>query len=60
MYTEMTDEQAVFGPHRARECEWTHPKPCLAPVVPAKAYCETHMREAYKPAVKKVKKSKYD
>ena len=33
MYTEMTDEQAVFGPYRARECEWSDPELCGAEVV---------------------------
>ena len=48
MYQEMTDEQAVFGPYRATECEWTHPTPCGAAVVPTKAYCEEHMKQAYR------------
>ena len=48
MYIEMTDELAVCGPYRATECEWTHPEPCLAPVVPAKAYCQKHMDLAYR------------
>ena len=48
MYPEMTDEQAVFGPYRAKECEWTDPEPCLDNVVPTKAYCEKHMKLAYR------------
>jgi hypothetical protein len=44
----MTDEQAVFGPYRARECEWSDPEPCGADVVPTKAYCEKHMKMAYR------------
>jgi hypothetical protein len=44
----MTDEEAVFGPYRATECEWSDPEPCLAPVVPAKAYCQKHMDMAYR------------
>ena len=48
MYTEMTDEQAVFGPYRARECEWSDPELCGAEVVPTKAYCEKHMKMAYR------------
>lgn len=59
MYTEMTDEQAVYGPYRAVECEWSDPEPCGAAVVPTKAYCEMHMKMAYrtvkaKEAVKEV------
>lgn len=48
MNQEMTDEQAVFGPYRATACEWTDPEPCGAAVVPTKAYCETHMKKAYR------------
>ena len=44
----MTDEQAVFGPYRATECEWSDPEPCGAAVVPTKAYCEKHMKMAYR------------
>ena len=52
----MTDELAVCGPYRAVECEWSHPEPCLTPVVPEKAYCEKHMELAYRVPEKKVKK----
>lgn len=52
----MTDEQAVFGPYRATECEWSTPEPCLAAVVPTKAYCAKHMREAYRVPEKKAKR----
>ena len=52
----MTDEQAVYGPYRAVECEWSHPEPCLAPVVPEKAYCQKHMELAYRVPEKKVKR----
>lgn len=52
---EMTDIEAIFGPHRAIECEWTHPEPCLKPVVKGKAYCPECMKLAYRPSTKKKK-----
>lgn len=54
---EMTDIEAVFGPFRATKCEWTHPEPCLAPVVEQKAYCAKHMKLAYRVPEKKVRKN---
>ena len=56
MLREMTDELAVNGPYRAVECEWTHPEPCLAPVVEKKAYCKKHMELAYRKPEPKGKK----
>lgn len=50
---EMTDTEAVFGPHRAVLCEWTHPTPCRKPVEPGKAYCSECIKLAYRPAKKK-------
>lgn len=58
MYREMTDVEAVLGPYRATKCEWTHPDVCQAVVVPSKAYCEEHMKLAYKPNVPRTRKRK--
>jgi len=44
----MTDEQAVYGPYRAVTCEWSDPELCGTTVVPTKAYCEKHMKLAYR------------
>jgi len=50
---EMTDIEAIRGPYRAVLCEWTHPVPCLKPVVEHKAYCADCLKLAYQPAKKK-------
>lgn len=50
---EMTDVEAISGPHRAVLCEWTHPVPCLKPVQASKAYCPDCMKLAYQPAKKR-------
>ena len=50
---EMTDIEAIRGPFRAVLCEWTHPVPCLKPVMEHKAYCPECIKLAYRPAKKK-------
>jgi len=53
---EMTDIEAQYGPHRAIQCEWTTPEPCLKPVAAGKAYCPECLKKAYRPAKKKARR----
>lgn len=53
----MTDVEAQFGPYRATKCEWSTPETCSAPVAEGKAYCEKHLKEAYRVPEKKVRKN---